>query len=304
MGPPAASPPATAAMEPQRGLRRRALLLPSTTMLLLGLLFPLLLPLLAHAGGAVHALSVPTARRRGRSAALVAGRARGLVGLVEGFEDAAAAPGAAGAAEQQGAAAAAALVVRRGGGGDSGSLLGRILRAWRGSATPVGRKGGVLGRLRRFVKALWTGKASGGAAGAGAGGRVKAAGGGGGKVGGVKAQGRIDKHLGKAYKRGNANFRIQKVGRSRSRWFLVGCVVVWMDGGRGGIFDPDKHDVAFDQSTVNTLLTSPPRIRLIQPPTHSEKKTGAPRLAGEPDGEHPGIFFCLFPACLVGVYLY
>ena len=109
------------------------------------------------------------------------------------------------------------VVGRRGGGGDSGSLLGRVLRAWRGSAPAVGKKGGMLGRLRRFVKALWTGKSSAegskgpaGAGQSGGSGRIRASGGAG-KVGGGKVQGRIDKHLGKAYKRGNANFRIQKV---------------------------------------------------------------------------------------------
>ena len=102
--------------------------------------------------------------------------------------------------------------------------MGRILRAWRGSAAPRGKPISIVERIGLFIKALWTGKAAAVSSSGmgGRGGRIKASGGG--KVGGIKAQGRLDKHLGKAYKRGNANFRIQKVrGVAGVDGWTVGC---------------------------------------------------------------------------------
>ena len=111
--------------------------------------------------------------------------------------------------------ASSMLLSRRGGAGHQSSLLGRVLRTWRRSASPVG-KGGLIGRLKRFISALWNGadsrSSSAASASSSSSGKVKSGGAGG--EGSTKTQGRIDKHLGKSYRRGNANFRIQKVSES------------------------------------------------------------------------------------------
>lgn len=100
------------------------------------------------------------------------------------------------------------LAQKRGGALQSSSLLGRIMRAWRGSAK---RGGSIHGRIKRFLGLLWN------AAGSSAGHDVKRStirsgslgGVGGGRLGGNRMQ----KHLGKEFRRGNANFRVQKVGK-------------------------------------------------------------------------------------------
>jgi len=107
------------------------------------------------------------------------------------------------------------LTTTRGGASQSSSLMGRILRAWRGSAKSGGS---IYGRVKRFFGALWSGKSA-TASSSKIGGRskIRSAGGGLGRAGGVGGKlgksSRVDKHLGTEYRRGNANFRIQKVSK-------------------------------------------------------------------------------------------
>lgn len=103
---------------------------------------------------------------------------------------------------------------RRGGARHKSSFMGSLLRSWRSSASPVG-KGGLIGRLKRFISALWNGSEGSTTGKSPISKKIKSSGSG--SVAGTsKTQGRIDKHLQSSYRRGNANFRIQKVCQTNS----------------------------------------------------------------------------------------
>ncbi|KAM3577014.1 hypothetical protein VYU27_001155 [Nannochloropsis oceanica] len=172
----------------------------------------------------------------------------------------------------------------RGGASQSSSLMGRILRAWRGSAK---NGGSIYGRMKRFLGALWNGKRS-GASNCNTGGRsnIRSAGGAGRGAGGMGRKlgksSRAEKHLGTEFRRGNANFRIQKelrewlanpmdnmhvaVGDNLRVW------VVTLTGAKGTVFAGEKYKLKFTFPV--DYPSKPPSVYFLQPtPRHEHVYT-------------------------------
>ena len=173
----------------------------------------------------------------------------------------------------------------RGGASQSSSLMGRILRAWRGSSK-IG--GSIYGRMKRFLGALWSGKSS-GTSNSNVGGRskIRSAGGGGEGMGGVGRKlgksSRVEKHLGTEYRRGNANFRIQKVRIGGGEWCTVWCgaergfALAWRGIELWSYCTPSMPlDVTF---FAIVFVTHSPHLQ-------SPKNIGIAGVASQPHGQH------------------